>query len=389
MRFLTLLVPIIFISTYEATLADDPRAYQVLGLKHIGPVISLAWSSDGRYLASGAIPQGYSPHDGELAAWDFTKNERIVLEDGLLAGRRVNGLQFRRDTPLLAAEYDFSGIWQFWNLMESQPDAAWQFIKPVGEGGKGDYKYLARFEWSGDGSHYLIRVENSDQEKIGFIKVFQTSNHRQVFSLDSISPSGRAGEASLSFDGKKIVVDWGKEGFKVYDTATGKVLSTFQPEPVASNKSYGELKWVPGTDKLAIRSGESLWLIDTVTGKTLWVRRGQMVTLRSMDVSRDGQWIAAGGDDSTVLVRDIATGRIRRSVKIEETTGRGTPNAILAVAFSPDGKQVAFGANDCGVYLWDHEKSQVGPYSDETPAEPAKGVAQPKTTPRQPTPINP
>lgn len=365
--------------------AQDERAYELLDQKHIGPVISLAWSSNGRYLASGSLPQGYSQNDGELAVWDFRENKRVLLQDDRYARQDVLDLQFKNSSDTLAVLYRYTNTWEFWSITSQKPNPAWQFIKPVRQGGKGDYMYLVRFQWSGDGSHYLIRVENSDKEKIGFIKVFQTSNHRQVFSLDAIPRSGRAGEASLSSDGKKVVVIWRKEGFKVYDTATGKVINTFQPEPVASNKSYGELKWVPGTDKLAIRSGEFLWLVDTATGKTLWVRRGQMVTLRSMDVSRDGQWIAVGGDDSTVLVRDIATGRIRRSVKIEETTGRGTVNSILAVAFSPDGKQVAFGANDCGVYLWEHEKSQVGPYADEQPAAPDKSTA----TPRQPTPINP
>ncbi len=68
-------------------------------------------------------------------------------------------------------------------------------------------------------------------------------------------------------------------------------------------------------------------------------------TVASISISPDGRRIAAGSDDGTARIWDVATGRRLHLLRTEE---RGTQ----AIAFSPDGRTVATGGNDGALRLW-------------------------------------
>lgn len=67
--------------------------------------------------------------------------------------------------------------------------------------------------------------------------------------------------------------------------------------------------------------------------------------LRGGAVSRDGKWVAAGGDDSLVRVWNEATQELRTALG-------GHAGRITAVAFHPDHQTVAAGAADGMVRVW-------------------------------------
>jgi hypothetical protein len=82
---------------------------------------------------------------------------------------------------------------------------------------------------------------------------------------------------------------------------------------------------------------------------------GHALAVNSVAFSPDGWQIASGADDSTVRVWDLENGESR---VLEGHTGW-----VSSVAFSPDGRRLASGADDSTVRVWDpKEYSEAGKY---------------------------
>ena len=68
--------------------------------------------------------------------------------------------------------------------------------------------------------------------------------------------------------------------------------------------------------------------------------------------SADSRWIATGGRDGTVTVRDMATGKVME-------TWKGPYSQITALALYPDGKRVVTGHRYGAVRVWEIATGQV------------------------------
>src|SRR5262249_5485614 len=97
---------------------------------------------------------------------------------------------------------------------------------------------------------------------------------------------------------------------------------------------------------------------DVQTGKELQPplqgHRGEVYTL-AFSPDDDGRWIASAGEHSDVKVWDSHTGKLRH-------TFRGHTGLVSSVAFSPDGRWLVSGSRDKTVKVWDVTQlsSEVG-----------------------------
>ena len=79
--------------------------------------------------------------------------------------------------------------------------------------------------------------------------------------------------------------------------------------------------------------------------------RGTPAAVMSVAFSPDGKRLASASEDGTVKLWDAATGQ-------ETLTLKGHTDIVTSVAFSPDGKRLASASRDGTVKVWDAATGQ-------------------------------
>ena len=115
---------------------------------------------------------------------------------------------------------------------------------------------------------------------------------------------------------------------------------------VRLGKGYiGDIAFSPGGRYLAVASGIGVWIYEVATSRALMLIPTASL-VNSVSFSPDGATLAAGLEDSTVRLWDVATGE-------PIATLEGHADGVRSVSFSPDGATLASTSWDFTVRLWD------------------------------------
>jgi WD40 repeat protein len=280
---------------HTVKLWDRASGREIATLKgHRDPVCSVAFSSDGRVLAT-------TSEDNTVKLWYGAAAREVGSLRG--HGGRVSSVAFTRDGQTLAI-CSSSGTVTLWNASTGREVAA---VKAYG--GSGTVVTFSR-----DGKTLATGRSN------GSVRLWDVARMREtaIFHGDG----GTVASIALSRDGKILAVGSDAGRVTLWDIARKREIAILTrhrgwSEPLALSAAVSSPPRRP-------------WGIGLVT---------------SVGLSPDGKTLAAGGNDGTVTLWNLATKR-------EAVILEGHSDWVTSVVFSPDGKTLATGSRDRTARLW-------------------------------------
>ncbi len=281
---------------------------------HTAPVISVAFSPDGKTLASAS-------GDSTVKLWDVsTRQELATLNEHKDS---VHSVAFSPDGKTLASASGDSTV-KLWDVSTRQELATLNEHK--------DSVHSVAF--SPDGKTLASASRDNT------VKLWDVSTRQELATL-----KGHTAVSSVAFspDGKTLASAGEDNTVRLWDVSTGQELATLKghTDPVIS------VAFSPDGKTLASAGEDNtvkLW--DVSTRQELATLKGHTDPVYSVAFSPDGKTLASAGEDNTVRLWDVST-------RQELATLKGHTDPVISVAFSPDGKTLASAGEDNTVKLWD------------------------------------
>ncbi|RKU07490.1 hypothetical protein C6502_17080 [Candidatus Poribacteria bacterium] len=297
-------------------------------------ISSIAFSPDGRLLASG------SADDGTIKLWDVETGQNIAtFTEKPEPNSSMLCVAFSPEGTKLVVG-SAAGI----KLLEV-PTGEYIYARQHIDIGELEFSLnIFSVAFSPDGTK--LASASWDGVKLWEVETGQNiatlQGHTRVVSSVAFSPDG------LTFASDSV------GGVQVWEAATGRHITTFAGPP----NFVTAIAYSPDGTRIATGSANArnaehtvkLW--DVETEHNTITLHGHTDAVTTIAYSRDGTLLASGSKDKTVKLWDVSTGE-------NIATLHGHEKRIFSIAFSPDGTKLASGSEDTSIRLWEIPTGRV------------------------------
>jgi len=324
---------------------DGSQRFLLESLDAVVP--DLAFSADGKRFAS-------AHNEGVVRYWDLTGSELREIERTASVGDapwegRIRTLYWNDRAHVVAA---LSSDGLRLHAIETAP------AKPELRGHRGRAEgnpnpYLSAVSFDPRGG----AVASAGWD--GTVRIWNTATNREARVLQHERGSIILGCVYLEDEGRLVSYSragyWSSPTVNLWNVDTGERLRQWSsPQRIAS------LAYAPGTDTLAIATGDQVRLLDARTLEPKGEVKRAPVRLRSVAFSRDGSLLFAGSDSGTCFL-------IRADAERPFRSWRGHHGAVSAGEFDGTGGRLATVGERSGVLrVWD---IRTGSLQMESPGE--------------------
>ncbi len=289
--------------------------------EHYAAVTSVAWSPDGRHVAT-------TSNDGNAEVWDVLSGRslrRFSFSDVL-----KRGIAWSPDSQRLA--WGSVGDENAVRIWDSRSDEI-QILR-------GHAHSLMSCCWSPDGTRLATTsMDNTarvwDTTSWKCLQVLQCANH--VYSACWLDTGKTLTTIELNRPGKNL---------KVWDVETGELrrelLSAKPLHAAAISTAIEPQIMVVGT------AGGNCFLLETDTWQIKSKLKSHAGTVQALAFSPQGSLFASGGADGSVKFWDASTGVLVNSIA-------GNHGPVHSLSWHPSGQQIAAGYGNGTAHLWNVE----------------------------------
>jgi RNA polymerase sigma factor (sigma-70 family) len=223
----------------------------------------------------------------------------------------------------------------------------------------------------------VLRVVLAEAGPAGPIVLWDLATGKQKKLGEADAKAGLVGLA-FSPDGK-VLASLGAGGrARLYDVAAGEEAPGGVAAEAGREVGWGDAVVFSPSGKLLATTGSvregarvtgvlDVWERDT--GKRTLRLKGRARGSPAVGFSPDGRWLAWTAEDGTLRLTDAATGKEVRTLGKPEQT-----QYLAGLAFSPDGKRLATRGYDQAVRLWDVARGRE--VRQLAPARPGRGMGR-------------
>ena len=291
---------------------------------HVAPVRFVAFSPDGRLVASATEKGSGDKKGGTLKVWDARTGKVLHTLDG------VTAFAFSPDGKRLAS----AGIDRSIKLWDAPQGAL------LKTGAKLHAEEITCLAFSPDGKRLASASENGDLKWCDAAALdnpvaFNKGHAHKVTSL------------SFSPDGKRLASTSSDNTVLVWNTDTREIALTFMR---STNGLAGASFSPSGFQLVTAGMDETLKVWNPTTGEERLLKGRHALRTTSVIFSPDGQSVASASFDGTIKLWD------RYGNELQSLQGHAKP--VMNISFSPDGQRLASASSDWTVKLWDLASGQ-------------------------------